>query len=183
MSPGLRKFALTAHLAVSIGWIGAVAAYLTLDVTVATSEDPQSLRAAWIGMGAITSRAIVPLAVASLLTGLVMSLGTKWGLFRHWWVLISFLLTTFATIVLLSETGHISHAAAVAVDPTTSDEALRALPNTLLHSIGGMVVLLVVQVLNMYKPRGLTRYGWRRQQAEGRAAQRPIDSPTGPQDL
>src|SRR5687767_478699 len=113
MSPGLRKFALTVHLAVSIGWIGAVAAYLTLDITVATSEDAQSLRAAWIGMGSIASRAIVPLAIATLLTGLVMSLGTKWGLFRHWWVLISFLLTTFAAIVLLSESGHIAHAAAV----------------------------------------------------------------------
>jgi hypothetical protein len=182
MNPGLRKFALTAHLAVSIGWIGAVAAYLTLDVTVATSQDAQNLRAAWIAMGAITARAIVPLAVASLLTGLVMSLGTKWGLLRHWWVLISFLLTTFAAIVLMSESGYIAHAAAVAADPTTSEEALRALPNTLLHSIGGMVVLLAVQVLNMYKPRGLTRYGWRRQQEERRAAQRQIDSPGGPEE-
>jgi len=177
MNPGLRKLALTAHLAVSIGWIGAVAAYLTLDVTVATSEDPQSLRAAWIGMGSITSRAIVPLAVASLVTGLIMSLGTKWRLFRHWWVLISFLLTTFATVVLLSETGHIGHTAAMAADPTTSDDELRALPNTLLHSVGGMVVLLIVQVLNTYKPRGLTRHGWRKQQEERRAALRHIDSP------
>lgn len=179
MKPGVRRLALSAHLTFSIGWIGAVAAYLTLDVTVATSQDPATLRAAWVGMGFITSRVIVPLAVASLLTGLVMSLGTKWGLFRHWWVLISFVLIVFATVVLLAETGYISRAAAAAASPATSDHELHALPNTLLHSVGGLVVLLVVQVLNMYKPRGLTRYGWRKQQEERRARSlsAPADRP------
>lgn len=163
MTAGVRKFALSAHLTFSIGWIGAVAAYLVLDLTVATSQDAQTLRGAWIAMGFITSRVIVPFALASLLTGIVMSVGTRWGLFRYWWVLISLLLTTLATVVLLSEAGHISRTAAIAADPTTSDHGLLALANTLPHSVGGMAVLLVVQVLNMYKPPGLTRYGWRKQ--------------------
>jgi hypothetical protein len=166
MPPGLRKFALATHLTASIGWVGAVVAYLALDVTVATSQDPPVLRAAWLAMGLIAAWAIVPLAVAALLTGLVMSLGTKWGLFRHWWVVISLLLTLVATIVLLQEAGVISHSAAIAADPTTSDDELRAIPTTLPHSVGGLVVLLVVQVLNVYKPQGMTRYGWRKQQQE-----------------
>jgi hypothetical protein len=106
------------------------------------------------------------LALLSLLTGLVVSLGTKWGLFRHWWVLISLLLTLFAVVVLLSESGHISRTAAIAADPATSAEAILTLPNTLPHSIGGIVVLLVIQTMNVYKPRGLTAYGWRMQQRE-----------------
>jgi hypothetical protein len=169
MPPALRKFALATHLACSVGWVGAVAGYLALDVTVATSDDPQLLRAAWIAMGLIVSWAIVPLAVAALLTGLVMALGTRWGLFRYWWVLISFLLTVFATIVLLSEAGVIGHGAAVAADPATSHDELRALPSTLPHSVGGLGVLLVIQVLNVYKPQGMTRYGWRKQRVERRA--------------
>jgi hypothetical protein len=171
MGAGLRKFVLSTHLTFSIGWIGAVAAYLILDLSVATSHDEQTVRASWIGMGSITSRAIVPLALASLITGLVMAFGTRWGLLRHWWVLISFLLTVLATAVLLLESGHISRTAALAADPTTSAHEILALPNTLPHSIGGMVVLFVVQVLNMYKPRGLTRYGWRKQE-EWKARQR-----------
>ena len=169
MPPRVRKLALAVHLTCSVGWLGAVVAYLTLDLTVATSQDPQLVRAAWIAMGVVTSSAIVPLALASLLTGLVMALGTKWGLFRHWWVLISFLLTVFATLVLLSETGLIGRMADLATDPATSGEDLLAQPSTLLHSVGGLLVLLVVQVLNVYKPQGLTPYGWRRQQ-EGRMA-------------
>jgi hypothetical protein len=166
MSPGIRKFALAAHLTVSIGWFGAVAAYLALDVTVATSQDLQMLRAAYLAMELIARFVIVPLAVTSLLTGIVMSLGTKWGLFRHYWVLISLVLTVVATAVLLVETRAISSLADMAADPTTSAADLRAMASTLVHSIGGAVVLLVVLVLNTYKPQGLTRYGWRKLQAE-----------------
>ena len=170
MAPALRKAALAAHLTVSVGWVGAVAGYLALDVTVATSHDPQLVRSAWIAMGLIASWAIVPLALTALLTGLVMALGTKWGLFRHWWVLISFVLTVAATVVLLSETRVIGDGAAIAADPRTSTEQLLAIPSTLPHSVGGLVVLLVIQVLNVHKPHGMTRYGWRKQQQERRAA-------------
>jgi hypothetical protein len=168
MSPAVRKLALAIHLTTSVGWIGAVAGYLALDVTVTTSGDPSVVRAAWVAMGLIASRVIVPLAIASLLTGLVMALGTKWGLFRHWWVLISFLLTVGATGVLLSETRVIAASASVAADPTSTTDQLLALPSTLPHSVGGLVVLLAVQVLNIYKPQGLTPYGWRKLQEERR---------------
>src|SRR5687767_4677629 len=164
MPPRLRTLALAAHLTASVGWMGAAAAYLALDVAVATSQDAQTLRAAYLGMELIARYVIVPLALASLLTGLVMSLGTKWGLFRHYWVLISLLLTLVATTVLLVETRVISSLAEMAADPTTSSEDLRAMPNTLVHSVGGTVVLLVILVLNVYKPQGMTRYGWRKQQ-------------------
>ncbi|HWH24023.1 MAG TPA: DUF2269 domain-containing protein [Candidatus Limnocylindria bacterium] len=170
MSAGLRKFVLATHLTLSIGWIGAVAAYIALDVAAATSQDGVALRAAYLAMGLIVAYVIVPLAVAALLTGLVVSLGTKWGLFRHWWVLISFLLTLFATAVLLIETRTISAYAAMAADPTTTSADLHPLGGTLLHSVGGLLVLLVIAWLNVYKPRGLTRYGWRKLQEERRAA-------------
>ena len=101
MARRLRKFALAAHLAFAVGWIGAVAGYIALDVAAATSQDAQMLRAGYLAMELTAWYVIVPLALASLLTGLVMSLGTKWGLFRHYWVLISLLLTIIATVVLL----------------------------------------------------------------------------------
>lgn len=172
MPPALRKFALATHLTASVGWLGAVAAYAVLDLTVATSADPETVRGAWLAMDLVASRLIVPLAVASLLTGLVMALGTKWGLLRNWWVVISFLLTIFAALVLLSETTVISHLAAAAGDPATSEDELLALPPTLPHSVGGMVVLLVIQVLNVYKPQGMTGYGWRKQQEERKRHER-----------
>ncbi len=171
LKPRLRKFALAGHITASVGWIGAVAGYIALDVAAAISRDAQTLRAAYLAMELIAWYVIVPLAVASLLTGLLMSLGTKWGLFRHYWVLISLLLTVIATVVLLVETQTIGYFADIAADPTTSSEDLRSLGSTLVHSVGGTVVLIVILVLNVYKPRGMTRYGWCKQQEQRRALQ------------
>src|SRR5712692_10507010 len=101
MTPGLRKLVLTAHLTFSVGWIGAVVAYLALGVSAVTNHDAQSVRGAWIAMELTGWYVIVPLALAALLTGLAISLGTPWGLFRHYWVLISLALTILATVILL----------------------------------------------------------------------------------
>lgn len=75
----------TTQLVGTVGAAGAkVAAYLALDVATATSQDPQTLRAPYLGMDLIVRYVIVPLALASLLTGLVMAVGTRWGLVRHY---------------------------------------------------------------------------------------------------
>jgi hypothetical protein len=166
-----RKAILAVHLTVSIGWIGAIAGYLALDVAATSSSDAATLRAAYLAMWWIVGGVIVPLAAASVLTGLLVSLGTKWGLLRHWWVVVSLALTLFATGVLVVETQTIAANASVAADPSATDDELRALGSTLVHSVGGLLVLLAVLVLNVYKPAGLTPYGWRRQQIE-RAASR-----------
>ncbi len=165
MKPRVRKFALSAHLTFSVGWIGAVLTYLGLGVTAVTSEEVQTIRAAWTAMELTGWYVIVPLALASLSTGLVMALGTKWGLFRHYWVLISFGLTVFATVVLLLHMPTVSSTADAAQH--AEGASLEALGGDLLHPAIGLVVLLVIQVLNLYKPAGMTRYGWRKQQAEG----------------
>lgn len=170
MSPGLRKLALAAHLTPAVGWVGAVAAYMALDVVATTSSEVQTLRTAYLAMDLIARTVIVPLAFVSLLTGIVVSLGSTWGLFRHYWVVISLLLTIVATAVLLVETRTIAALADVAADPGASGEDLRSLGNTLVHSVGGTVVLLVILTLNVFKPRGLTRYGWRKQHGDRRPA-------------
>jgi hypothetical protein len=170
MTPGLRKFALTAHVTASVGWLGAVVAYLALATAGLTRQDAQTVRAAWIAMECIASFVIVPLALASLLTGLVQSLGTMWGLFRHYWVLVKLLLTVFATSILLLHMPTVSFLAGVAAE--TDSANLGGLRGELLHAGGGLLVLLVATVLGVYKPRGMTPYG-RRKQHELRALSQP----------
>jgi hypothetical protein len=162
LRPRVRKLVLTTHVSVSVGWIGAVVAYLTLGLAAVTSDSTPTIRAAWIGMEITGWYAIVPLAVASMLTGLVMALGTRWGLFRHYWVLISFVLTVLSVVVLVLHMPDVSSLAASA--QTLEGEALAALGGDLAHPGVGLVVLIAIQVLNVYKPPGLTRYGWRRRQ-------------------
>jgi hypothetical protein len=164
MTPHLRKLVLTAHITLAVGWIGAVAAYLVLVLAAMTVQGNETLRAAWIAMGLIGWYLIVPLAMASLLSGLVMSLGTPWGVFRHYWTLISLLLTIIATTVLLQHMQTVSVFARVAADASSADVGgLRgALRGELLHAGVGLLVLLGIEALNVYKPKGMTAYGRRR---------------------
>ena len=172
MPPRLRKAVLTAHVASSVGWLGAVLAYIALDVTAVVSGDIDRVRSAYVAMELTINYAIVPLALAAVIIGIINALGTSWGLFRHYWVLVKLLLTLVATTVLLLETQTIrslAEAAGTGADP-------RELPGSLPHSVGGLVVLLIVLILSIYKPRGLTRYGWRKQQ-EQRRSQREQSTP------
>lgn len=164
MTPGLRKFALTAHVTSSVGTIGAVAGFLALAVAGLNSEDSQMVRAAYLAMELTAWYVIVPLALASLLTGLVQSLGTPWGLLRHYWVVTKLLLTVLVTIVLLLQMELIGYLADVSAETMLSSADLRVLRmSPMIHAAGGLLVLLVPVVLSLYKPRGLTPYGWRKQ--------------------
>ena len=152
---------LSAHLTFSVGWIGSVVAYLALAIAAMRSTEATTVRAGWIAMELTGWYAIVPLAIASFLTGLVMALGTKWGLFRHYWVIFSLVLTAFALIVLLL---HMPTVSAITASARTADiTELKALGNDVFHPAVGLVVLLAVQVLNLYKPKGVTGFGRRRQ--------------------
>ena len=166
MPPRVRKFALASHLTFSVGWIGSVFAYVALGLAAARSQDPATVRGAWIAMELTGWYVIVPLALASLASGVLMAVGTKWGVFRHYWVLLSLALTTFATVILLMHMPAVTSMADVArqADPAT----LGALGGDLFHSTLGLTVLLVIQVLNVYKPPGMTRYGWRKQEERRR---------------
>lgn len=171
MTPRLRKLALTTHITSSVGWLGAVAGFLALAIAGLTSQDTQIVRAAYLGMGLMAWVVIVPLSLASPLSGLVMSLGTDWGLFRHYWVLAKFLITVFATIVLLLHMHPIGHMARVVAETTLSKGELSGLRIQLVANSGDAVLaLLVATILSVYKPRGITPYGRRKQREERNAS-------------
>jgi hypothetical protein len=166
MPPRLRKFALTAHVISSVGWLGAVVVFFALAIVGLASQDAQVVRSAYIAMGSITWWVLVPAAFASLLTGVVQSLGTQWGLFRHYWVLIKFGITVLATYVLWGYTSTLTGLAdAAAAQTTLSGDELSMLrsPSVVVHSGVALLLLLVTTTLSVYKPRGLTRYGQRKQ--------------------
>jgi hypothetical protein len=164
MTPRLRKVVLTTHITTSVGWLGAVVAYIALDVATVTSQDVATVRGAYIAMELTVTYTIVPFALASVLIGIINALGTPWGLFRHYWVLVKLLLTVVATIVLLQEVLSVSYLA----DLAASSADPRGLSNTLVHSGGGLLILLTTAILSVFKPRGLTRYGWRKQREQRR---------------
>jgi hypothetical protein len=161
MSAALRKFALTTHITSSVGWLGSVAAFLALAIAGVGSQDSQTVRAAYLAMHLITWFVIVPFSLASFFTGLVESLGTPWGLFRHYWVVTKLLLT-----VLLVHTQPIDRIAEVAAQSVLSSADLRQLRLRLIgDASAALFVLLVTTTLSIYKPWRMTPCGIRQQYA------------------
>lgn len=169
MTPTIRKLALTAHIVVSVGVLGSIAAFLALAIAALVNDDVQVIRAAYPNMDLLAKFVITPLALAALISGVVQSLGTSWGLFRHYWIVAKLLVSSFATAVLLAKLELISHAANLARELDLPVAELRAAGMELaFHAASGLLVLLIPAALSVYKPKGLTVYGLWKQQTPSR---------------
>jgi hypothetical protein len=166
LTPLLRKFVLTAHITFAVGWLGAVAGFLALAIVGLKSQDTQIMNSAYLGMDLIARFVILPLSFAPLITGPILSLGTPWGLFRHYWILAKLFITILSTILLLIHMQPISHLSHLAMDGTIAgaDPGLRI--QMIAASGAALVALVVATALAVYKPRGMTAYGWRKQYEE-----------------
>lgn len=175
MTPGIRKLALTAHVTASVGWLRAVASFLALAIAGLTNHNAQMVRSSYLAMELTGWYVIVPLSLASVLTGLIQSLGTTWGLFRHYWVLIKFLMSIPATVLLLLHMRPIERLAGVAAEATLFSPSLAPMRiQVLADAAAALLLLLVAVTLSVYKPRGLTRYGRRKLREERAASQAPL---------
>ena len=159
MTPALRKLMLLVHIVTAVGWPGSVASFLVLAVTGLTSTNTLIVRSVYQAMPFVTWFVIVPLAFASLFTGILLSLGTKWGLFRHYWVFIKLLINAVSIPILLLHTRIIVEvagaAAKAALSPADFHEERVQL---VIIAIAALLVLLAATILSIYKPRGATPF-------------------------
>jgi hypothetical protein len=118
------------------------------------------------------------MCLAALATGLLQALGTPWGLFRYYWILLKFGLAIFAAFALLvHQFGVMAEAAkrvsGAAAETLFSDD-FGPLKTELVRAPSlAILLLLVAASLGVYKPWGLTRYGRRKQQELRKVQQQP----------
>jgi len=159
MTPRTRKLALVAHITSCLGWFGAVAAFEGMAIAGLSCSSALMVRAAYLSMGWTTSFVIIPFSLLSLLTGLVLALGTRWGLFRHYWIFVKFLINALGTILLLLHTRLIGLVARTAAERNlASGELLRFRIQLVVIGGAALVALLVATTLAVFKPRGLTPF-------------------------
>lgn len=164
MHPTLRQANLTTHVLSSVGWFGAVLVFLVLSVSGLTASDDGSVRGAYVAMDLTARWVIVPLATVAFATGLMQSLTTPWGLFRHYWIVAKLFITLIATALLWLHLQPIGHLADVVRDAALAHGEARGLRIQMVAtSAAAAVGLALATVLSVVKPRGLTRYGWSRQ--------------------
>ncbi|MGW0615754.1 hypothetical protein [Streptomyces sp. NPDC002788] len=140
--PRLRKPTLTLHVTAPVGWLGAVAAFLGLAVAGLSSSSPQTVQSAYVAMELVGWSVIVPLSIASLLTGVLQSLGTVWGLLRHYWVIAKLLITALATMLLLVHMQPVGHLADAVARATLAGGELEGMRIQLIADAAALLVLL-----------------------------------------
>ncbi|WP_207770208.1 hypothetical protein [Frankia canadensis] len=154
----MRTVLLTMHVIVSVGWNGVAFAQLVLASTAAADD---GLRHSAYELMHVVDRTLdIPLALLTLITGIVMSLKTRWGLLRYWWVVAKLSITVFAVIsggavirTLIVAAGH-----ATAGGQTTYPAQAVAL---ILCASVMNVLFITATVLSTAKPWGRTPRGRR----------------------
>ena len=169
MTPPIRKLALTAHIASSVGWFGAVAGFEALAIAGLCCSDSLTIRAAYVSIRSIVWFIIIPFAFFSLLTGLFLALSTRWGLFRHYWILIKFMINTLGSLILLLHTRLIDRVGTAAEENSSLGDLHGLRIQLVAIGAAALIALLVAMTLAVFKPRGLTPFAT--------SADRPIAQP------
>ncbi|MEV6108931.1 DUF2269 domain-containing protein [Streptomyces sp. NPDC051940] len=173
-----RRAALVVHVVVSVGWLGLSLGLLALSIAGYTSGSAAVAEASYRSMKVFTDWLILPIAFTTLLSGVLLSLGTVWGLARHRWVWIKFWLTliaTTATVFSLRPAVNSAASDAIARVPVEAGQDLLFAPSVSLS------IYLFCTVVSVLKPWGLTRRGRRLREARvaGGAADRKADRAAG----
>ena len=155
----MRKFILFAHVTTSVGLLGTVASFLLLSIFGIVSSNVQLVQASYVLLMPLTAYLILPLVVASLLIGIISSLGTPWGLVRYYWVLAKLLLTSVTLIVLLLQMNAIAELSTIAAARMVTDADMGLRIRMIVHAGGGLGVLLLIMILSLWKPKGVTPFG------------------------
>lgn len=155
MKSNTRKLLLISHITFSVGWIGAVVVFLVLAISGLTTKDPTIANATFYAMKMSTWYVIVPFSISSLFTGIIQAVGTNWGLFKYYWIVVKLFLTVLITLLLLSHLQPISDLA----DSTSSALSLKLNKSDILIDLiikagAAIIALLTIITISVYKPWG-----------------------------
>ena len=159
MKASFRKLLLICHIAVSVSLIGTVVSFLFLAVIGILATTFEIQRITYPAMAMLTVYLILPMAIMSLVIGIIQSLYSPWGLVQHYWVVAKLFLSALTIGVLLMQLDTINTLATITSHMTLSADDMGQQMRVIVHASGGLVVLLLATVLSVYKPRGMTRYG------------------------
>lgn len=160
----MRKTILVVHVLSSVGWFGAVGAFLALALVGLAGDDPRLTAAVYVAARLVAWWVIVPLGVLSFVSGIVQSLGTQWGLVRHYWVLIKLVLTAGSLVLLFVHMQMIDGAADHVMAATSGhggDEFDATRIQLVVDSAAAIAVLVLATLLSILKPRGQTPFSAR----------------------
>ena len=161
--PRIYRLLLSAHIVVSVGWLGIVFAKLVLGLSARTSDAPEVSDALYLSME-VVNVSFPPAAVATVVTGVLLSLGTKWGILRHYWVATKLVLTVGVIVTGIALVDRLVRQSISAPSGrSVADGTILGIASTpallISLSVAHVLMLGVATVVSVYKPWGRARLG------------------------
>lgn len=94
-----RRWLLSFHLIFVAILLGVSVAFIILSIVAGTTNDVGILKACYLSMHILAETSIRASTIGTVVTGILLSLLTSWGLFKYWWILVKEILTIFSIVV------------------------------------------------------------------------------------
>ncbi|MEK5440722.1 hypothetical protein [Fredinandcohnia sp. FSL W7-1320] len=88
-----RKWILIPHILFSAIMVGNMATFVILNITVLTTSDPFLITSCYKIMNILSDTSIKASTIGATVTGIILSVGTHYGLFKYWWIIVKEILT------------------------------------------------------------------------------------------
>jgi hypothetical protein len=150
MTTRARRWWLFAHVVSSVGWIGVELSLLALGLVGKLASDPTVVRSCYVVAGVLGDIFYFPAAAIALVSGLVLGLGTKWGLVRYRWVALKLVINVVLLIggsLMVIPVFASASEAAVRGDPVGKTTIMLVTAMT-----AGLALLLVATGVSVFKP-------------------------------
>lgn len=160
LSRGARRFTLFLHVLVTLSWIGVDLVIGVLSFTGLSTDDPRTMAVAYTAISMFGAPLLLTLGLATLATGVVLGLGTRYGLLRYWWVAIKLVISIVLTVLVLlalRPTLHDGAVAAKVVDATLPERLSQVRFNMVFPPLVSTTALVFAAWLGTYKPWGRIR--------------------------
>ena len=144
LSRTARRSLLTAHIVVSVGLLGDSAGFLAVALQTAGTSDPELAARSRETLEMFSVVFGIPLSVLSIVTGVALGLGSKWGVFRYPWVTAKLALVVSVMVV-----------GALVLGPSTARDDRDAL--LVAGAAYDVVALTLATGLSVFKPGGRRR--------------------------
>lgn len=170
LSPGKRKLWVMLHVGLSVSWLGIAVSMVVLSAVGYTTENAGLRHGAYELMHVFDLFIVIPTMMLSILTGLVVSLGSKWGLVKHWWVLLKLVIALSIPAVAIVESQWVQELAARTADPAAEPGGTGL--TLLICMIAFSAALWTATYLSVFKPGGKTRWGKKNTERERAAREK-----------
>jgi len=161
LSRGLRRTTLVLHIVAAGAWIG-IDVIVAVLVLAGWSSGAVAVRS--LAYQALATFVVWPMLTAGLVclaTGLVLGLGSKWGLVRYWWVAVKLALNlVLCTLIVLVLQPGMDEVAGYGQDLLTGSPDPGPVSTLFFPPAVSLTALALATVLGVFKPWG--RIGPRR---------------------